>query len=88
MIDPERAHQITVILAAADPVGLIAAGAPLDEYAPEADTIAELEQTGDVDLHTLKAVFDHWFGEAATVYPSVDDPGLEALHLALVATRP
>jgi hypothetical protein len=34
--------ELTKILAEADPVGLIAAGAPLDEYAAEAESILGL----------------------------------------------
>ncbi len=47
--------QMMRILAEADPVGLIAAGAPRDEYAAEADTILGLN--GVVTLTEITGVF-------------------------------
>lgn len=49
------------ILAEADPVGLIAGGAPADEYAREADAILELR--GVVTLTEVTGVFAVSFSE-------------------------
>lgn len=49
------------ILAEADPVGLIANGAPADEYAREADAILELQ--GVVTLTEVTGVFAVSFSE-------------------------
>lgn len=49
------------ILAEADPVGLIANGAPADEYAREADAILELQ--GVVTLTEITGVFAVSFSE-------------------------
>lgn len=49
------------ILAEADPVGLIANGAPADEYAREADAILELH--GVVTLTEITGVFAVSFSE-------------------------
>lgn len=49
------------ILAEADPVGLIAGGAPADEYAREADAILELQ--GVVTLTEVTGVFAVSFSE-------------------------
>ncbi|HML51190.1 MAG TPA: hypothetical protein PKD84_07240 [Propionicimonas sp.] len=49
------------ILAEADPVGLIAGGAPADEYAREADAILELH--GVVTLTEITGVFAVSFSE-------------------------
>lgn len=49
------------ILAEADPVGLIASGAPADEYAREADAILELQ--GVVTLTEVTGVFAVSFSE-------------------------
>lgn len=49
------------ILAQADPLGLVAAGAPRDEYAPEADAILALE--GRVTLTEITTVFGVHFGD-------------------------
>ncbi len=49
------------ILAEADPVGLIAGGAPNDEYAPEADSILGLH--GVPTLTEITSVFGVSFGD-------------------------
>lgn len=49
------------ILAEADPVGLIAAGAPSDEYAPEAESILALH--GVPQLTEITGVFAVSFSE-------------------------
>ena len=49
------------ILAEADPVGLIATGAPRDEYAREADAILEL--TGVPTLTEITGIFGVSFGD-------------------------
>lgn len=52
---------LIAILAEADPVGLIAGGAPADEYAREADAILELR--GVVTLTEITGVFAVSFSE-------------------------
>lgn len=54
-------EELTEILAQADPVGLIAAGAPRDEYAREADAILALK--GVVTLTEITGVFAVSFSE-------------------------
>ena len=49
------------VLAEADPVGLVAGGAPDDEYAREADAILELK--GVVTLTEITGVFAVSFGD-------------------------
>lgn len=53
--------ELIKILAEADPVGLIAGGAPADEYAREADAILELK--GVVRLTEITGAFAVSFGD-------------------------
>jgi hypothetical protein len=53
--------ELIKILAQADPVGLIASGAPKDEYAREADSILGLK--GVVTLTEITGVFSVSFSE-------------------------
>jgi hypothetical protein len=54
-------EELIEILAEADPVGLIASGAPRDEYAAEADAILELH--GVPQLTEITGVFAVSFSE-------------------------
>ncbi len=54
-------EQMIEILAEADPVGLIEAGAPRDEYAAEADEILSLR--GVPQLTEVTSIFGVSFGE-------------------------
>lgn len=48
-----------------DPVGLLDAGAPQDEYGPE---VADLIKSGEaVTAEQVRAVFLHWFGESGAM---------------------
>lgn len=53
--------QMIEILAEADPVGLIAVGAPRDEYAAEADAILSLR--GVPTLTEITSIFSVFFNE-------------------------
>lgn len=50
---------------AADPMGLLAAGAPADEYGPEIDELVALAARGILDAAAVQAVFDAWFWPGA-----------------------
>lgn len=54
-------EQLIEILAEADPMGLIGAGAPRDEYAAEADEILSLR--GVPQLTEITSIFGVSFGE-------------------------
>ncbi|MCC2592727.1 hypothetical protein LKO27_04755 [Tessaracoccus sp. OS52] len=54
-------EELTAILAEADPVGLVAGGAPRDEYAAEADAILALK--GVPTLTEITGVFAVSFSE-------------------------
>lgn len=54
-------EEMIEILAEADPVGLIALGAPRDEYASEADAILALQ--GIPQLTEITTLFGVFFGE-------------------------
>lgn len=54
------------VLDSFDPMGLLSAGAPSDEYWPEANDIAQRMKNGEaLDAKLLVSVFDEWFYEGA-----------------------
>ncbi|MGG5257967.1 hypothetical protein [Phycicoccus avicenniae] len=53
-------------LAEADPEGLVALGAPDDEYLPEAEALLGLEH---LDADVVRGVFQGFFGPVATTHP-------------------
>lgn len=60
-------------LADLDPWGLVASGAPRDEYTPEAPEITALLLEGGLTRETLKDVFARWFGELPASDQELDD---------------
>jgi len=77
---PQLFADVTEILAQHDPVGLVAVGAPRDEYEAEAGTIIpRLDSAADArDVHRiLVEEFDRWFGR--------DTPKMSAGDFAGVA---
>jgi hypothetical protein len=58
MSTPIARARLQHVLAEVDPMGLIALGAPDDEYAPEADAILALPV---LDAAGVRAVFVEWF---------------------------
>ncbi len=44
-----------------DPIGLLALGAPSDEYAPEIRDIAHLLLSRKLTIEAVRSVFWHWF---------------------------
>lgn len=58
---PVTREQLIEILAEADPVGLVAGGAPRDEYAAEADAILSL--VGVPTLTEITSIFGVSFNE-------------------------
>lgn len=50
-----------------DPQGLLALGAPADEYSPEVAALAELVAAGPVGAAGVLAVWEHWFGPASSL---------------------
>ena len=55
------------VVDALDPEGLLAAGAPADEYSPEAASLAELVTAGPVSAEGVFAVWEGWFGPGSAV---------------------
>lgn len=45
-----------------DPEGLLASGAPADEYDPEVDDLAALVRGGAVTAQQVRAIWERWFG--------------------------
>jgi hypothetical protein len=68
-----------------DPEGLLAVGAPADEYGPEVAALAELVAAGPVDAAGVRAVWEHWFGPDSSVARNPDR--LNRLTAALAALR-
>jgi hypothetical protein len=55
------------VVDAQDPEGLLALGAPADEYSPEVAALAELVAAGPVTDAGVLAVWGHWFGPGSSV---------------------
>ncbi len=68
-----------------DPEGLLALGAPADEYAPEVAALAELVAAGPVVDTGVLAVWEHWFGPGSSVERHPDR--LHRLTAALAGLR-
>lgn len=61
-ISPHRAYSITKrAVNRVDPIGLLACGAPSDEYAPEIRDITELVLGNRLTVETARSVFWRWF---------------------------
>ena len=67
-------RQVRAIVNAVDPIGLIAMGAPEDEYDPEVADLVRLR--GHVRADEVVQVFVRWFGE---------DGQMEREHAASIA---
>jgi hypothetical protein len=69
-----------------DPVGLLAIGAPDDEYDPE---VQELVTTGDaVTAEQVRAVFLRWFGAPGVMSPEVAARIADGVSRARAQHRP
>lgn len=73
------------IVDALDPEGLLAIGAPADEYSPEVDALAGLVAAGPVTAADVLATWEHWFGPGSALarYPE----HLHRLTAALAGLR-
>ena len=61
-LHPHRAYNITKrAVNEIDPIGLLALGAPPDEYTPEIRDIAEPVLNDRLTLDAVRGVFWHWF---------------------------
>jgi hypothetical protein len=66
--DTALSTEVLDLLIDADPIGLIAQGAPRDEYLPEARTIAARSTTARTCAELLTIIHDefiYWFGDQA-----------------------
>lgn len=78
--------EVRVVLNKHDPEGLLAIGAPDDEYDPESEHFARLlrdKQT--ISRAIVLDVWGHWFG--ATGFVRADDDQIDALAADLDALR-
>ncbi|MDR7302302.1 hypothetical protein [Haloactinomyces albus] len=76
-----------------DPEGLLALGAPNDEYEPEAEHLARLaSQSRTITAEVVTEVWDYWFGHAGSFTERASPQDLEQLaaHLeaAVSSVRP
>jgi hypothetical protein len=65
-------HELNQVVRKHDPIGLIAMGAPEDEYEAEVGTIAPRLRTAQSAQETTRIVYEefvHWFGEESTTGP-------------------
>ncbi len=71
-----------------DPEGLLAAGAPLDEYSNEAADLAVLLREGrPVTTEVLVDVWEHWFGPDAGYVRRASKTQIDHLAKELDALR-
>ncbi len=75
-VDADLRGRVKEAIDTADPIGLLAIGAPSDEYDPEVDHVAALAAIGQLTAESAWAVFAYWFSETAI---SRDDPRLTAI---------
>ena len=62
--DLKTAQVIKDVVCKIDPMGLLKAGCPDDEYDPEANAIAKLlKQKGEISCFDVQKVFAEWFDE-------------------------
>jgi hypothetical protein len=61
-LNTERFEKITEAVNSVDPVGLLAFGAPPDEYSPECEIMAMLPEK-DLSAQIIYAIFYHFFGD-------------------------
>ena len=69
--DGERAEAlraaVKAVVDAEDPEGLLAMGAPADEYSPEVPDLVRLVAEQRVTAAAVLAVWEHWFGPDSSV---------------------
>ena len=78
-------QDITRIVARADPEGLLAAGAPADEYDREAEDLLRLVRQGRLDEQSVTAVWREWFGAGSRLL--LNEGSLHDLTHALQSAR-
>jgi len=79
--------QVLAVVSAADPESLISAGAPTDEYVPEAAELAAILRAGHrVDAGVLVSVWGWWFG-GDSILVTADPAVAEGLAADLNALR-
>lgn len=77
---------VRAVLNKHDPEGLLAVGAPDDEYDPESEDFARLLRDGQPISPTVVAeVWEKWFGTTGSV--RADEAGIDALATDLDALR-
>ncbi len=74
---------VSAVLVRFDPEGLIADGAPGDEYDWEAEMICEMARNQNLSGASIYYMWRASFGDTST-YKSADDPRLHPLYLALL----
>lgn len=72
-------------VAAEDPEGVLAAGAPADEYMSEVQALVGLVLRGPVTAQGVLAIWEHWFGPGSGLQSSPE--GLDRLTAELVEIR-
>lgn len=73
------------VVDAQDPEGLLAAGAPADEYGAEIQALVGLILRGPVTVAEVVGIWEHWFGPDSALTESPDSA--ERLTGELVAIR-
>lgn len=75
------------VLSGEDPEGLLAIGAPSDEYALEADALARLLRDGPVTAEVLVEVWERFFGPGSGYARRTPRPQVDKLAAELNALR-
>lgn len=77
---------VLTVLGRADPEGLLASGAPVDEYANEAADLADRLRRGRrVTGEVLVEVWERWFGPGSGYVRRTPEPQVERLAAELDA---
>lgn len=80
--------EVLDVLSRADPEGLLATGAPADEYAHEADDLARLLRSGrPITGEVLVDVWERWFGPGSGYVRRASRPQVDKLARDLDALR-
>ncbi len=67
---PSVQEAVGRVVAEHDPEGLLAAGAPADEYAPEVQALVGLVVRGPVRAADVLGVWERWFGPGSGLLES------------------
>jgi hypothetical protein len=77
---------VQAVVDAEDPEGLLAAGAPADEYSVEVPDLVQLVSEQRVTAAGVLAVWEHWFGPESSLKRRAD--ALERLTEGLTRLSP